>query len=113
MNTTFHNEAFENDEVYVDEIDYEEMENYDADSDENNSGETKDQKFVRIAEIRVNKMVDWIRKIDNLSNRINYEYTDEQVEEIFNYIQSELDEAKKHFLSSGKKETKKFKFGQI
>lgn len=106
MENVLLNEELENEEIELEETDLDE-----AETEESNSNESRNEKFMRIAEFRVNKMVDWIRKIDNLSNRGNYEYTDEQVEEIFGYIQLELDEVKKHFLSSGKKDEKKFKFG--
>ena len=74
-----------------------------------NPNETKNEKFIRIAEGRVTKLLSWIRKLDNLSNRGNYEYTDEQVEQMFSAIEAELREVKSHFLRSGKEE-KKFKF---
>ena len=82
------------------EVDNEEMDN---------PNETKNEKFIRIAEGRVTKLLSWIRKLDNLSNRGNYEYTDEQVEQMFSAIEDELSEVKSHFLKSGKEE-KKFKF---
>ena len=92
------NAEFENEDV--NEVDNEDMDN---------PNETKNEKFVRIAEGRVTKLLSWIRKLDNLSNRGNYEYTDEQVVQMFSAIEDELAEAKSHFLKSGKEE-KKFKF---
>ena len=77
--------------------------------DDNNPDETKNEKFIRIAESRVTKLLAWIGKLDNLSNRGNYEYTDEQVEQMFSAINEELEEVKSHFLKSGK-EDKRFKF---
>lgn len=86
------------------------MDDFDISEEESdNQNETKNEKFLRIAEVRVNKLLGWLRKIDNLSNKNNYEYTDEQAQQIFDFIQDELDEVKKHFLDS-EKEKKKFKF---
>lgn len=93
-----------------DEIDVEDMESEDVESDEGESpNETKNEKFIRIAEGRVTKILAWIKKLDNLSNRGNYEFTDEQVEQMFTAIEGELAEIKSHFIKS-EKEEKRFKF---
>lgn len=42
--------------------------------------ESRADKFVRLGEYRVNKVIDAIGRLENLSNRSNYEYTQEQVE---------------------------------
>ena len=44
--------------------------------------ESKADKFVRLGEYRVNKVIDAIGRLENLFNRTNYEYTQEQVEVI-------------------------------
>lgn len=86
-----------------------ELDNEDENEEVDNPNETKNDKFVRIAEGRMTKLLSWIRKLDNLSNRGNYEYTDEQVEQMFSAIEEELVEVKSHFLKSGKEE-KRFRF---
>lgn len=68
--------------------------------------ENKKENFVRIAENRTNKIVEMISKLSNLANTSFYEYTDEQIENIFNAIQSELDKQKKFFANNSKKEKK-------
>ncbi len=45
--------------------------------------ESRADKFVRLGEYRVNKSIDAIGRLENLSNRSNYEYTQEQVEPMF------------------------------
>ena len=40
--------------------------------------ESKADKFVRLGEYRVNKVIDAIGRLENLFNRTNYEYTQEQ-----------------------------------
>ena len=73
-----------------------------------NQNETRNERFIRLAEGRVNKLVEMLHRIDNLSSN-NYEYTEEQAQQIFDFIQSELDEVKGHFFKSEKAE-RKFKF---
>lgn len=48
--------------------------------------------FKRLAERRVNKTLDNIRLIGNLSNRNNYLYTDKEVDKILKTLSSSLDE---------------------
>lgn len=67
----------------------------------------KQDNFKRIADNRVNKIVDLISKLHNLSNTSFYEYTDEQINEMFNIIQNELDKQKQLFNNDKKKEQKR------
>ena len=62
----------------------------------------KQQNFKRIAENRINKIVDLISKLHNLSNSWFYEYTDEQIDKMFDIIQKELDRQKEEFKKKGK-----------
>ena len=55
--------------------------------------ETKRDKFVRIAEARTNKIINMIQLLGNCSNQSLYEYSQKDVNKIFNAIQAELDEA--------------------
>ena len=59
--------------------------------------ETKRDKFVRIAEARTNKIINMIQLLGNCSNQSLYEYSQKDVNKIFNAIQAELDEAKKTY----------------
>ena len=45
--------------------------------------ETKAEKFIRIGEYRMNKAVNAIGRLENLANRGSYEYTQEQVDAMF------------------------------
>lgn len=64
----------------------------------------KQENFKRIAENRTNKIIDLISKLSNLRNNPSfYEYTDEQMEAIFDAIQKELDKQKKEFRKDRKK----------
>ena len=53
--------------------------------------ETKREKFVRIAEARTNKIINMIQLLGNCSNQSLYEYSQKDVNKIFNTIQTELD----------------------
>lgn len=67
----------------------------------------KQENFKRIAENRVNKIIDMISKLENLNNTSFYEYSDEQMENVFKAIQKELDKQKELFNKS-KKSKKRF-----
>ena len=61
-----------------------------------NSGLTEKQKnFKRISENRVNKILTLFDQLKNLKNRSFYDYSDEDIEKIFNILQEELDNTKK------------------
>ena len=66
------------------------------------NAETKEEKFKRLAELRVNGALDKIRLLGQLSNRGNYDYTDEQVETIFKALHKSLTETKIKFRESSK-----------
>jgi hypothetical protein len=57
----------------------------------------KREKFVRLAEQRVNRALNDIRLIGNLSNRSAYSFSDEDIKKIFKTLQKELDQAKTRF----------------
>ena len=70
--------------------------------------DNKKDNFKRIAEKRTKKIIESISKLQNLTNTSFYEYTDEQIEAIFEAIQKELDNQKKIFEDDKKKEKKRF-----
>ncbi|BBT18432.1 hypothetical protein WP8S17C03_44810 [Metapseudomonas otitidis] len=57
----------------------------------------KREKFVRLAEQRVNRAIKDISLIGNLSNRSAYSFTEDDVKKIFKALQKELDQAKSRF----------------
>ena len=63
------------------------------------AGETKSEKFERIAQRRVTEIVAKIRLIGNLSDRRNYEYSDDHVRQIFDALDSEVRACKVKFRS--------------
>ena len=60
-------------------------------------GESKREKFDRLAESRKLRLVREIRLISNLSNTKNYEYDRESVNELFQEFEKALDEARERF----------------
>ena len=71
--------------------------------------ETKNEKFLRIATPRVNAIID---KLDILSNCAgsNYEYTEEQVETIFQALRDAMDACYNEFRPKVKSEKERFTF---
>jgi len=70
--------------------------------------ETKRQKFIRIAETRTNSVLDRIRVLSNCSNPYAYEYSDEDVREIFATIDQALKKARAKFEDGSRGELTKF-----
>jgi len=60
-------------------------------------GETKEEKFKRIASLRTQKILECIRLLGNCANKSNYNYTDNDVVKIFNVIDTKLKEIKYKF----------------
>ena len=70
------------------------------------------ENFKRIAESRTNKIIDLIQLLGNLKNKSFYDYTDDQIMQIFEIIENELQTQKKLFLEKENKTTKfKLKWG--
>ena len=59
--------------------------------------ETKREKFVRLAEARTNKILKMIELLGNLSNTSSYEYTEEDVNRIYDRIFNELNISKERY----------------
>ena len=59
--------------------------------------ETKREKFVRLAEARTNKIIKMIELLGNLSNTSSYEYTEEEVNRIYETIYNELNLSRDRF----------------
>ena len=66
---------------------------------------TKSEKFIELAEKRVNKTLNDLKLIRNLSNKNSYDYTEDQSKKIIRVLQQEMDSVKKIFQCSGNQET--------
>lgn len=71
-----------------------------------NIKETKENKFIRLAEARTNKIIETIKLLGNLSNRSIYEYKEEYINKIFLAIEQELKNSKQKFTTQNKKNDK-------
>lgn len=70
--------------------------------------ESKEDKFRRLAEARVNKILHLYRLLGNLSWTGTYAYTKDQVDQIFTALQAELLRAKLRFLRTQPTAKKRF-----
>ena len=62
----------------------------------------KSLNFKRLVEKRVTKLLECLRLIGNLSNKNNYDYSDQEIDKIFKTIQNFVDEAKGKFKKNNK-----------
>ena len=70
-------------------------------------GESKHDKFKRLASQRVTNAIKKIELIGNLSSS-GYEYAPEEIEKIFATLQQTLESTKNRFSKANKEETGKF-----
>lgn len=69
----------------------------------------KNERFVRLAEKRVNELLDRFRLVGNLADKRNYVYTDEQARLILKAIEDELRNLKAKFVASSSSKEKAFR----
>ncbi|WP_285819594.1 hypothetical protein [Bacteroides acidifaciens] len=62
--------------------------------------ESKETRFKRLVEARVNKITAMFRLLGNCSFKGNYEYEEEQINKIFDKLYSELDKVHQRFISA-------------
>ena len=72
--------------------------------------EDKHEKFIGLAESRTNSAIKSIQLIGNLANRSNYEYSKEEITELFKALEKEIQLAKRSFEWELEKKDRKFKF---
>lgn len=73
----------------------------------------KRERFEKVASNRVQRIIDTLSLLKNCSNKSNYEYTNADVELMFNSIQKEAKEAKMVFMNElNRTEKKGFSFKQ-
>lgn len=59
----------------------------------------KKKNFIRISENRVNKILVLFNQLKNLTNKSFYEYSGDDIEEMFSTLQAEMDATKKTLLN--------------
>jgi hypothetical protein len=65
------------------------------------------ERFIRIAENRVNRILDAMDSLGNCSNRRNYDYSDTDVKKIFSEIEKKAKETRSRFQATAE-EKKRF-----
>ena len=68
--------------------------------------ETKEERFKRIAEKRVQRVLDSIKSLSNCSNKRMYKWNDDQLKKIWNAIDKELKICRASFENSEQVEFK-------
>ena len=68
--------------------------------------ESRGEKFKRLAILRTNAVLEKLRLLGNLSNKANYDYSEEELRKIFSAIDSQLRNVKSLFSKGSKKEFK-------
>lgn len=71
-----------------------------------NNSEGKRERFLRIIERRVNKILDDFDSLGKCANKKNYEYREEEVRQIFITIDKKVKEIKLLYQNSGEKKEK-------
>ena len=79
----------------------------DMSTSEGKPAEAKDARFKRLAEKRVNVILDRLRLLGQLSDKRNYDYDDEQIAKIFKAVEGEVKAVKAKF-RNGSSERKRF-----
>jgi hypothetical protein len=69
----------------------------------------KEERFLRLAESRMNELIDKFRLVGNLADKRNYSYSDDQAKQILKALEEELRNLKAKFSSIEQKE-KSFSF---
>ncbi len=64
---------------------------------ENNKASIRRARFIKIAERRVNRILDGLNNLEKCSNRNNYEYSEEEVRKIFREIERKVKGVKLQF----------------
>lgn len=68
---------------------------------------TKRERFEKVASTRVQKIIDMLNLLQNCANTNNYEYSEKDVDLMFNEINKAYKDAKAAFVSAKNKEAKK------
>ncbi len=73
---------------------------------QNKTKESKRERFIRIAERRVNNLLNNLDSLGKCANKKNYEYNDEDVRKIFKAIDNKINDIKELYKNTNKKKEK-------
>lgn len=68
----------------------------------------KRKKFTELAEKRVNRALNVLRLVGNLSNKSNYQYSDQDVRKILSALEAEVKEVRRRFLAGDDDKSTRF-----
>jgi len=68
------------------------------------NNETKEERFKRVAEKRVNRVLENLRLLSNCSNKSMYGWSDDQLKKIWNAIDKAVRDCKQSYENKNKKE---------
>jgi hypothetical protein len=72
---------------------------------------TRRKRFENVAARRTQKILDYLDSLSNCSNRVNYEYTDEDVKKMFKAIREKVSNCEASYLKEiSRKRKNQFKF---
>ena len=69
-----------------------------------NIRKSKHERFIKLAESRMKKVLLALASLRNLSNKQNYEYSKEEASQMLNFLKNEIRELENSFLKDSKKE---------
>jgi len=75
-------------------------------TEDSNKKESRGERFKRVAEKRTNRLLNEVRLLGNCSNKSTYEYTQEDLDKIFNAIEEAIRNTKARFKGDQKLEFK-------
>jgi len=67
------------------------------------------EKFIKLAEARVNKAIKAMKLVGNLSDKTNYSYTDDDVKKILTALTKELNTIKTRYTSGNNNDEPSFR----
>ena len=70
---------------------------------------TRSDKFIVLANNRVNKVIKQLKLVGNLSNKSHYDYSEEDAKKIILAIESEVRNLKQKFIKNKKNKLNEFK----
>ena len=73
------------------------------------NGEEKSERFIRLANSRVNRALRDLRLIKNLANKQNYKFTEAQSEKIIKALSAEMQDLKNSFYKKSVDNNQTFK----
>ena len=68
-----------------------------------NIRKSKHERFIKLAESRMKKVLLALASLRNLSNKQNYEYSKEEASQMLNFLKNEIRELENSFLKDSKK----------